>query len=72
MVDLILLWILNLLFPEEKTASVRKDEMDTAAAFFYGTSFDSIGKESGRQPDTAAQDERTHESCCDYDDWLDF
>jgi hypothetical protein len=46
--------------------------MNTAAAFFYGTSFETMGNESGRQPDAAVQEKVSSEDPCDYDDWLDW
>lgn len=72
MIELILLVIFNLLYPDKNKNCKPKDNMNTAAAFFYGTSFESVEKQRERQMDTAFQDERVHENCWDYDDWLDW
>ncbi len=72
MIELFLLWVFNLLYPEQKSAGSQKDEMNTAAAFFYGTSFDSIEKET-KFPDKTPQDQQAVSGDqCDYDDWFDF
>ena len=72
MIELFLLMIFNLLYPEKNKAGSSKDNMNTAAAFFYGTSFESIGKEQGHQADSASQKQAISENQCDYDDWLDW
>jgi hypothetical protein len=72
MFELISLWIFNLLYPEQKSATARKDEMNTAAAFFYGTSFESIGKEKGYQADAAPQEQPMSGDQYDYDDWFEW
>jgi hypothetical protein len=73
MFELISLWIFNLLYPEQKSATARKDEMNTAAAFFYGTSFESTGKETKHHPDETPQEQQAVSGdYCDYDDWFDF
>jgi hypothetical protein len=73
MFELISLWIFNLLYPEQKSPAARKDEMNTAAAFFYGTSFESIGEETNRHPDETPQEQQAVSGeHCDYDDWFDF
>jgi hypothetical protein len=72
MIELFLLMIFNLLYPDKNKASSSKDDMNTAAAFFYGTSFESIGKEQGHQVDAAPQEQPISGDHCDYDDWLDW
>jgi len=45
--------------------------MNTAAAFFYGTSFESIGKETNPHPDKTPQEKQAASGDqCDYDDWF--
>jgi hypothetical protein len=72
MVELFLLMIFNLLYPDKIKAGSSKDNMNTAAAFFYGTSFESIGKEQVHQADSASQKQAISGDQCDYDDWLDW
>jgi hypothetical protein len=72
MVELFLLMIFNLLYPDKNKASSSKDDMNTAAAFFYGTSFESIGKEQDHQADAAPQEQPMSGDQYDCDDWLDW
>jgi hypothetical protein len=73
MVELFLLMIFNLLYPDKNRAGSSKDNMNTAAAFFYGTSFESIGKQTNRYPDETPQEHQSMSGDhCDYDDWLDW
>jgi ubiquitin len=75
MIELFLLMIFNLLYPDKNKAGSSKDDMNTAAAFFYGTSYESIGKETTNpHPDKTPQEQQTvSEDHCDYcDDWLDW
>jgi hypothetical protein len=72
MVELFLLMIFNLLYPDKNKAGSSKDNMNTAAAFFYGTSFESFGKEQGHQADSTSQKQTISGDQCDYDDWLGF
>lgn len=72
MIEFFLLMIFNFLYPDKKKTGSSNDEMNTAAAFFYGTSFESIGKEQGHQADSASQKQAISENQCDYDDWLDW
>ncbi|MCA1786986.1 MAG: hypothetical protein LC657_13515 [Desulfobacteraceae bacterium] len=68
-----LLMIFNLLYPDKNKTGSSKDDMNTAAAFFYGTSFESIGKETNPHPDKTPQEKQaTSGDQCDYDDWFVF
>lgn len=58
MVELFLLMIFNLLYPDKNKAGSSKDNMNTAAAFFYGTSFEPIGKETNLSPDETTQEQQ--------------
>jgi hypothetical protein len=58
MVELFLLMIFNLLYPDKNKAGLSKDNMNTAAAFFYGTSFEPIGKETNLSPDETTQEQQ--------------
>jgi hypothetical protein len=73
MVELFLLMIFNLLYPDKNKAGSSKDNMNTAAAFFYGTSFEPFGTETNCCPDETPQEQQTVSGDqCDYDDWLDW
>ena len=73
MVELFLLMIFNLLYPDKNKVGSSKDNMNTAAAFFYGTSFEPIGKETNRSPDETTQEQQpVPGDHCDYDDWLEW
>ncbi|MFO7883383.1 MAG: hypothetical protein R6U68_01050 [Desulfobacteraceae bacterium] len=74
MIEFFLLMIFNLLYPDKNKTGQPKDDMNTAAAFFYGTSFESIGKETKHQPDETPQEQQTvsGDHCDYYDDWLDW
>ena len=72
MFELISLWIFNLLYPEQKSAATRKSDLNNAAAFFYGTSFESIEKEKNIQTNPASGEQASYSEKWDPDDWPDL
>ena len=72
MIELFLLMIFNLLYPDKNKADSSKDDMNTAAAFFYGTSFENMENEPARQTGENLQEQAGTGDHCEYDEWIDF
>jgi hypothetical protein len=71
MFELISLWIFNLLYPERKTAAAGKDDMNNAAAFFYGTSFEPERKGTAIDPPQSTDSDSQNDWSEDFYDLMD-
>jgi len=70
MVELFLLMIFNLLYPEKNRIGSPKDDMNTAAAFFYGTSFEPEKKGTAKDPSQSTGSDCHNDFSEDFYDWL--
>ena len=65
------LWIIfNLLYPDKNKTGQPKDDMNTAAAFFYGTSFESERKAAAKDPPKNTESDNQNDWSEDFYDWL--
>jgi hypothetical protein len=71
MFELISLWLFNLLYPEQKSPAARKDEMNTAAAFYYGTSFEPERRDTVKDQSQSTESDSQNDWPEDLYDWLD-